>query len=430
MNNENARCAYDGEENAQLSPLQRLPVEIFLHICSFLDGSTLHGLSLVCTRFYLILKDANSLWKAQINHIWPYASWLLCPARPDKLSWMSSYVAIKQETALWKQQESRKKRLFIKKMPADEIDAVLLMHVNGISHLVYAFGQDLRYTQLPSREKLSHEIENSGDIAKPHQWSRIMGLTAINNTIYSCGADNTVRSWVLTNTGLIHQRIYDLRRSDNFHSFLWRISSCPEDNLFATGSSCGTIYVFDSRSRNNPIRHYRPHTKPVNSLAMNTEYILSATANDYTMSIWDQRAGRTMKSITFPGVTYPTVPTCINMQRDLVFVGTMSRDTWFSFDPLKLHVLNPKDDFKIVKSYSTKHTGNITGVHLTHGCLITSSRDGTVKISSLTDPSKPIATLRSEMRHISDVVENRRSRERETEFKLSMTSRDALRHVT
>ncbi|XP_071653520.1 F-box/WD repeat-containing protein 9-like, partial [Temnothorax longispinosus] len=220
----------------------------------------------------------------------------------------------------------------------------------------------------------------------------IYDLTAIDNTIYSCGGDNTVNSWGLTNTDLVHQGTYYLRRrSDNFHSFLWRISSCPEDNLFATGSSCGTIYVFDSRSRNNPIRHYRPHTKPVNSLAMNTEYILSATANDYTMSIWDQRAGRTMKSITIPG---EALCTCMNMRRDWVFIG--DRDA-------KLHILNLNNDFEPVKSYSTEHTDMITGVRLTHECLITSSRDGTVRISSLTDPPKPIATLRSGIEHINNM---------------------------
>ncbi|XP_024882908.1 pre-mRNA-splicing factor PRP46-like [Temnothorax curvispinosus] len=215
---------------------------------------------------------------------------------------MLSYVAIKQETALWKQQESAKKRncLFIEKLPRS-VDAVLLMHVNGISHLVYTNYQDLLYKQLPSREKLSHEIENSAGIAMGHHSNYIRDLTAIDNMIYSCSYDNTVKSWELTNTGFIHQRIYNLRKSDNLHSWLCglcHISSCPESNLFATGSSCGTIYVCDSRSRNNPIRHYRPHTKFVNSLAMNTEYILSASVNDDTMSVWDQRAGRTMESIT------------------------------------------------------------------------------------------------------------------------------------
>lgn len=69
----------------------------------------------------------------------------------------------------------------------------------------------------------------------------------------------------------------------------------------------------------------------------------------------------------------------------------------------KLHILNPKNDFKLVKSYTTEHTKGITGVHLTHGCLITSSTDGTVRISSPTDPPKPIATLLSGFGEIASV---------------------------
>ncbi|XP_024888217.1 F-box/WD repeat-containing protein 9-like, partial [Temnothorax curvispinosus] len=360
---------------------------IFLHICSFLDGSTLvHALSLVCERFYLILKDANSLWKARINHMWPDASWLLCPARPDKRSWMLSYVAIKQQTALWKQQESRKKRLFIKKMPADEIDAVLLMHVNGISHVVCTSKRDLLYKKLPSRKILSHKIKNFARIKFAHD-TCIEEMTAIDNTIYSCGADNTVKSWELTNTGLLWKSTYNLQRSDRLDSILCCISSCPKSNLFATGSSCGTVYVFDSRSRNNPIKHYRPCPRVVINLAMNTQYIVSAN-EDKTVSVWDQRAGRVIKSTTIPG---EALGTCMNMRRDWVFIG--DRDA-------KLHILNLNNDFELVKSYSTEHTDMITGVRLTHECLITSSRDGTVRISSLTDPPQPIATLCSEMRYI------------------------------
>lgn len=63
--------------------------QIFLHICSFLEASTLvHGLSLVCKQFYLILKD-DSLWKARINHIWPDASYPLL--RPGQLKLIALY---------------------------------------------------------------------------------------------------------------------------------------------------------------------------------------------------------------------------------------------------------------------------------------------------------------------------------------------------
>jgi len=74
------------------------------------------------------------------------------------------------------------------------------------------------------------------------------------------------------------------------------MSSCPERALFATGSYNNTIFVFDSRL-DKPIKQYRPHTRAVIKLTMNSEYIVSASL-DKTVSVWDQRAGRTMKSIT------------------------------------------------------------------------------------------------------------------------------------
>lgn len=85
---------------------------------------------------------------------------------------------------------------------------------------------------------------------------------------------------------------------------------------------------------------------------------------------------------------------CMSMQRDWVYVGDSAA---------KLHVLNPRKEFELVKSYATEHTKRITGVHLTHGCLITSSTDGTVKISSPTDPPKPLATLTSGFGEIASV---------------------------
>ncbi|XP_024874078.1 uncharacterized protein LOC112456036, partial [Temnothorax curvispinosus] len=138
MDDENERYAHDDEEYAQLSllrllrvigrrvgvlpgPIRRkkkkslldLPEEMFLHICSFLDASTLvHGLSLVCKQFYLILKDADFLWKARINHVLPNASHsLLCSERPGKLFWKLSCVAIEKQAALWKHNSMKKLKL-------------------------------------------------------------------------------------------------------------------------------------------------------------------------------------------------------------------------------------------------------------------------------------------------------------------------------
>lgn len=376
MDDENASCSYDSEDEAQLSLLD-LPVEIFLYICSFLEASTLvHGLSLVCKQFYLILKD-DSLWKARINHIWPDASYpLLRPARPDKLFWKLSCVAIEKQTALWK--GSVVDKLIIASAQYSTVDALLLMH-NGTICIAGARDRTLLYWKLPSHENPSSS-ENGNTVCTDsahNGW--IWDLTAIDNTIYSCSWDQSVKSWMLINTGLVKLKTYEMNTASGA---LLCVSSCPEQALFATGSYSRTIFVFDSRSGHKPIRQYRPHTGAVIKLAMNSEYILSAS-EDKTVSVWDQRAGRTMKSITISGEAFPM---CMSMQRDCVCVGDSTA---------KLHVLNPKNDFELVKSYSTKHTKGITGVHLAHGCLITSSKDGTVRISSPTDPPKPIATFLS-----------------------------------
>ncbi|XP_071574645.1 F-box/WD repeat-containing protein 9-like isoform X2 [Temnothorax nylanderi] len=293
-------------------------------------------------------------------------------ARPDKLFWLSSCFAIEKQIALWKQQDSMVKLI---NMYPHYIRAVLLMH--GGTICIGGTEFDLVYWK---RETPSYEIGNRVRTDLAHDgW--IHGLTAIDNTIYSCGCDRSVKSWMLTNTSFVHQRTYEMPNEQ-----MCVLSSCPQCAIIG-GAFSGTIYVFDSRSSNNPISQYRPHIKRVTKLAMNTEYILSASL-DKTVSVWDQRAGRTMKSITIPD---QALPTCMSMRRDWVCVGDHKA---------KLHMLNLNNDFELVKSYSTEHTKGITEVHLTHGCLITSSIDGTVRISSLSDPPKPIATLRSKFKHI------------------------------
>lgn len=82
------------------------------------------------------------------------------------------------------------------------------------------------------------------------------------------------------------------------------VASCSntDSSLFATGSFCRTVLVFDPRSGYNPIAKYRPHKMAVIRLAMNSRFILSAS-EDRTVSIWDQRAGKTMKNITVRIIT-------------------------------------------------------------------------------------------------------------------------------
>ncbi|XP_003707325.1 F-box/WD repeat-containing protein 9 [Megachile rotundata] len=360
------------QTDSQLSLLD-LPVEIFLHICSFLDASTLvNTLGLVCKQFYEILND-NSLWKVRISQIWPNTGYpVLPPAEDDELFWKLSCVALEKQVSLWRNENSMEK-LSLNNVQYSTIDGLLLMQ-NGNICISGARDRSLACWRLPTKE---NERENSTCIEFAHNgW--IWDLTAIDNMVYSCSWDKTIKAWTLTDTGLVHFKTYEIIVT----GALLCITSCPEIALFATGSFCRTVLVFDSRLGYKPIVKYRPHKRAVIRLAMNSDFILSAS-EDGTVSVWDQRAGRIMKHVT---ISQESFPMSMCMQRNMVYVGD---------GDAKLHVLDPTKDFEPVKCYTTEHKKGINGVHLTPGCLITSSMDKTVRINSPTDPPQHLTTLKS-----------------------------------
>ncbi|XP_076667010.1 F-box/WD repeat-containing protein 9 isoform X2 [Andrena cerasifolii] len=368
------------QTDSRLSLLD-LPVEIFLHVCSFLDASTLvHGLGLVCKQFHEILND-DSLWKVRISQIWPDSGYpILPPAEDDELFWKLSCVALEKQATLWKKEDSMEE-LLLSKAHYSTIDGLLLMHHGNIC-ISGARDRSLVCWTLPTTET---EKESVTCIDFAHDgW--IWDLAAIDNTIYSCSWDNTVKAWTLTDTDLVHVKTYNMINS----GALLCLATCPDLAVFATGSFCKSVLVFDSRSGDNPITKYQPHKRAVIRLAMNSDFILSAS-EDRTVSIWDQRAGKIMKNVT---ISQESFPMSMCMQRDMVYVGDGNA---------KLHILDPKKDFEPVKCYSTEHQKGINGVHVAPGCLITSSPDKTVRIYSPTDPPQHLVTLVSSYGEIASI---------------------------
>ncbi|KAK2575614.1 hypothetical protein KPH14_011318 [Odynerus spinipes] len=359
------------KDDRQTISLLDLPIEIFLHICSFLDAPTLvHNLCLVCKQFYQILND-DLLWKVRISQIWPKTDYpVLPPAEDDELFWKLSCVAIEKQASLWRNENSMEK-LSLTNVQYSTIDGLLLMH-DGKICISGARDRSLVCWNLPVEEN-DHVTYTCRDFAHDG-W--IWDLTAIDNKVYSCSWDRSIKAWALTPTGLFHFKTYEMIVS----GALLCVASCPDLPVFATGSFCKTVLVFDSRAGYSPIARYRPHQRAVIRLAMSSNHILSAS-EDRTVSIWDLRAEKTMKTIT---ISKESFPMSMSMHKDLIYVGDSSA---------KLHVLDPKKDFEPVKCYETEHKKGITGVHFTPGCVITSSMDKTVRISSPTDPPQHLTTL-------------------------------------
>lgn len=363
-----SESAQSDQGESELSLLD-LPIEIFLHICSFLDASTLvHGLSLVCKHFHRILSD-DSLWKVRISQVWPNTGYpVLPPAEDDDLFWKLSCVEIEKQASVWKKKDSMEK-LPLYNVQYSTIDSLLLMH-NGTICISGARDRSIVYWKLPVED----DEKGKAKLIDPAHSGWIWDLTSIDNTVYSCSWDGSVKAWTLTNTGLVHNKTY------NMMSALLCVASCPDLGLFSTGSFCKTVLVFDPRSGDRPIAKYQPHQKAVLGLTMSSRFILSAS-EDKTLSIFDQQAGKIMRNVE---ISKESFPMSMCMQRNMVYVGDSKA---------KLHVLDPNKDFEPVKCYVTGHTKSITGVRLAPGCLITCSKDMTVKISSPTDPPQHLATL-------------------------------------
>ncbi|XP_026674387.1 F-box/WD repeat-containing protein 9-like isoform X2 [Ceratina calcarata] len=308
------------------------------------------------------------------RQIWPDTCYpVLPPADDDELFWKLSCVALEKQISLWGKEDSMEKLSLHDKVQYSTIDGLLLMQDGNIC-ISGARDRSLVCWKLSTKrnEKGSYKcIEFAHD-----GW--IWDLAAIDNTVYSCSWDQTVKSWTLTNTGLVHSKTYEM----SVTGALLCVASCPELALFATGSFCRTIFVFDQRVNYKPVIHYRPHRRAVIRLVMNSHFILSGS-EDRTVSVWDQRAGKIMENVT---ISQESFPMSMCMQRDIVYVGDGNA---------KLHVLDPKANFKPVKCYSTEHKKGINGVHAAPGCLITSSMDATVRISSPTDPPQHLTTLNS-----------------------------------
>ncbi|KZC06275.1 F-box/WD repeat-containing protein 9, partial [Dufourea novaeangliae] len=355
--------------------------QIFLHICSFLDASTLvRGLSLVCKQFHEILND-GSLWKVRISHMYPHTDFpILPPADDDELFWKLSCVALEKQASLWRKDDSMEK-VSLYNAQYSTIDGLLLMQDGNVC-ISGARDRTLVCWKLPTKD---NEKENVTRINNAHNgW--IWDLTSIDDTVYSCSWDQTVKAWGLTDCGLVHIRTYEKFVPGS----LLCITSYLNLPLFATGSFCRTVSVFDTRLNSNLIAKYVPHRRAVIKLAMNSEFILSAS-EDGTVSIWDQRAGKIMKNVT---ISQESFPQSICMQRDIVYVGD---------NGAKLHILDPKQDFEVVKCFSTKHKKGINGIRVAPGCLITSSTDETVRISSPTDPPQLLDTLESSYGEIAGI---------------------------
>ncbi|KAJ9577389.1 hypothetical protein L9F63_006012, partial [Diploptera punctata] len=172
----------------------------------------------------------------------------------------------------------------------------------------------------------------------------IWKLTSYDDTIYSCSWDTTIKSWKYS---------YSLHPLSMFQ--------------------CKTAVT---------------HKRAVLALSISDDVIISAS-EDQTVAVWDHRAGKVLKQIKLyeNKDDENAFPMCLSFNDNLLYVGDTKG---------QLHLLNPSQgQFNIIKAYDIGHSRKLTCVKHGMGSIMTSSSDGTLRISTPTQEPQTIAIISS-----------------------------------
>lgn len=184
------------ENVAELSPFAALPIELFLHICSFLEVKDLVlALSKVCKRFHEILSDEN-IWKSWIAKRWN-CRYPMIPFDNENFDWRGACFDIEREWKLWKTKDETVNHVIVDDVHISSVDAVLFLN----SGSVCVSGSRDRSLVIWYPLKLNNKRPKFLQKNVAHEgW--IWRLQYVNDTLYSCSWDNMIKSWTMENDDL------------------------------------------------------------------------------------------------------------------------------------------------------------------------------------------------------------------------------------
>ncbi|XP_062593768.1 uncharacterized protein LOC134255270 [Saccostrea cucullata] len=263
--------------------LEKLPVELLMHICSFLDAKFLvHTLSKVCISFQdLFVSDIY--WKTRIHKRWPKP---YPPVYDENFSWREACAEREESYRIWSNPDQTCHHFFYREGIFAPVDAVHLMN-NGT---ILASGSRDRYLNILDLTKYSPDDSASVKAmkiysdAKAHKgW--IWSLASHDNKLCSGSWDTYIKMWDLNN-GVTECSKYKCKSAILGIHF-------EANQVFAAGYD-RHIYIIDPRD--GEVHRKRYHRRPVLCLAADDKYIVTGS-EDKTVAVFDRRAGQVYKTI-------------------------------------------------------------------------------------------------------------------------------------
>lgn len=370
MNPGSKKC-FAGERGGHWK-LDTIPIELFLHICSFLSAKfVIQVLSQVCQQFKNVIQD-DTTWRTRISERWP-KKYPIIKADID-FNWKEACIQREEQYTLWSNKEVNMKFYTISGAHYAPVDVVLLLKGGELC----VSGSRDRSLKIWSISALSQSSVDTTvgyrsalcDVKPEAHTGWIWSMANKGNFLYSGGWDKTVRQWDLQDCNKL---------SSTFLLSSPVLCLAFSENLLAAGCYDRIVSVFDPRAGVESIMHHSCHKNAVLCLAADDKFIISGS-EDGSVVIFDKVARKILKAFSLE-----YFPMCISYEYHHLWVG----------DKLGfIHLVDPTNEkFNIIRTYSSGHVNGLTGLHYSLGVIVTCSRDKTIGIHEPSADPKRISTL-------------------------------------
>ncbi|CAH0394309.1 unnamed protein product [Bemisia tabaci] len=369
------------------SPFQILPVEVFLHICSFLDTRfLLKTLRLVCTRFNTILSD-ESVWKLRIARLISVnpCTQSAIDKLSDYFSWKELSYHIDYQRYLWGKNGANMRRIKWQDIHYSSVDCVKL--IKG-GTLCLSGSRDRAIGVWNVEDESPAPLILSTSAHDGWVWNFAVQS---DEQFYSASWDHSVKQWNLNVT------------LDEVARFPVKTAAlcvdCRED-LIVAGTYSPQVVLFDPRAGPTPLKQYTSHRQSVIAVCLVDNYIVSSSS-DQTVSVYDLRTDSVIFQNIMRKRNRGNFGKSLSHKYNLLYVGDNVGN---------LHVFDSKDgSFSHIQ---TAHIENVNVIdtdvdqtppgHATNqvssiwhgpGCVIVGSTNKYVRVLTATLPHMLIAHL-------------------------------------
>ena len=368
--------------------LAELPTEILIHICHFLDAAFVRNvLSRVNRRLAQLVCDPI-IWKLRISARWPSRYPPVSPEEPP-WEWARACASREKFSNSWSKHETLKEKVKVRGHYSS-VDTVLLLE-----HGLLVTGSRDRSLALWNVHHMEEEVGSKGgliqkwaDVHKGWVWSLCADARPNEPTVVSCGWDNKVHIWKLTNTEMI------LENSINCTTALLCSDIHSASRTVVLGTFDKKVKMFDMRLAKPTVMSVKHHRMPVLSVSAlpNSSHNVISASEDGTLAMMDRRNRKVVSRLHFPNGSYPMCMKLMDEGVNCLVVGD-------KIGGLHLIDANKMEEIKEIKNL---HSNKITGIDVSLSGIVTTSSDKTVKILQPDMSLNVITTL--QVADIGDVV--------------------------